>query len=200
MPVCITRSFGRDAITKGVPQWLAALAAGQERARKCGHIKKTGEPCRKTVMRGATKCASHLQGDERLAATLTQEKRALRLVNSSNARHRAKATATLRAIERRRLQLHWRQQNPDAHGTTLILPPVDERRLRQHLQRVHNLDIDNYVHETLEPQRGLSARAIDRIRYAGVLELSNRITPQAAGNRVRAAIRDDVRWFAKHGW
>ena len=74
------------------------------------------------------------------------------------------------------------------------------RRLRKHLRQVHNLDLDRFAHETLDPQRGLSARAIDRIRWAGVLEMSQRITHFSAGNRVRAAVRDDLRWFTKHGW
>lgn len=200
MPICITRSFGREATMKRLPEWLSALSQGFSKAPRCLAPTAHGRPCQRLKMKGGSACARHLHGEERTAVDLERSKRAWRLLNSSNARHRAAAEATLRAIERRRLHLHWRHQNPDVPGSTLILPDSDERRLAKHLQRTHNLDLASYRHDALEPRRGLSARAIDRIRWAGVLELSQRISPLSAGNRVRAAIRDDVRWFLKHGW
>lgn len=200
MPICITRSFGREATLKRVPEWQSLLRAGYAKAPRCGATTVSGEPCGRLRMRGGMHCHLHLHGKERTRVDQDRAQRAMARLNSTNARHRMEASSALRSVARRELHLHWRQQNPDAPGSTFVLPDGEEMRLRRHLVFKHGIDIEAYRHEGFELDRPLSARAIDRIRWAGVLELTRRIRPESARNRVRAAIRDDKRWFTKHGW
>ena len=201
MAYCITKSFGMANIKANIPKWLAALSAGAAAAPRCTGTTKTGEPCGKTRTPGAERCRHHLHGRERDLLDIQRAIRAEKILRrSSHAPLRAKAETTLRVIARRQLHRHGMTQNPDAPGTTLILSAQDERRIRKHLLTRYQIDLDAYVHDALEPARGLSQRAIDRLRWAASLEVTRRISEQSAGNRVRLALRDDVRWFSKHGW
>lgn len=200
MRPCITRTFGREATLKRIPEWLAALREGYAKTPRCGAETVSGAICGRLPMRGGNHCHLHLHGEERTLVDRERVRRAKTRLNSMNARHRLEASSALRSIARRELHLHWRHQNPDAPGSTFVLPDGEEMRLLRHLIHKHGIDIQAYRHEGFERERPLSARAIDRIRWAGVLELTRRISAESAGNRVRAAIRDDVRWFTKHGW
>jgi hypothetical protein len=200
MPVCITQSFGLQAIRQRVPEWLAALRKGYAKAPRCGAPRRDGKTCTRLRMKGGAHCYLHLHGDARTTADLERGMKARRLLNSTNVRHRKEAESAVRNINRRLLQLHWKCQNPDVPGSTLDVPPADERRLRKHLMLKYDIDLHQFRHIGLFPERGLSPRAIDRLRWAAVLELTNRVSATSAGNRVRAAIRDDLAWFLKHGW
>jgi hypothetical protein len=77
----------------------------------------------------------------------------------------------------------------------LALPEADERRVRQWLKDVHAVDLGVTEHGAGHP---LSARCVDRLRWAGAMFLSGRITTESAQRRVMAALRDDAKWWLKH--
>lgn len=201
MAYSIVKIMGMDRIKARVPAWLAAMNAGKAAAPKCGAMTRSGVPCGKLPLKGAPHCRHHFKARQRDLIDIERAMRAEKVLRrSGHAPLRAKAETTLRCIARRQLHRHWKTQNPDAPGTTLILPDSDERRIRTHLQRIHNIDLDKYVHAALEPKRGLSERAIDRLRWAATLEVTKRISNESSRRRVRQALRDDVHWFTKHGW
>jgi hypothetical protein len=201
MAYCITKSYGMANIRAIIPKWLAALSAGRDAAPRCTATTRTGKPCGNTRLQGADRCRHHFRSSQRAQVDLERMKRAQTVLQrSTEARRRMKAEATLRVAARAQLLRHWRTQDPDAPGCTFILPDSDERRIRKHLQTKYQINLDTYLHTGLEPPRGLSARAIDALRWAATLEVTRRITETSAATRVRRALEGDVRWFSKLGW
>jgi hypothetical protein len=116
------------------------------------------------------------------------------MARSSNAKRSAEGRTTLAVIARRQLHRAWKL-DPTLPGTTLVLPDHDEKRVRRWLQDEHGIDLAETMHAT---GHHLSARCVDRLRWAAALRLSQRVTETSARNRVAAALRDDLRWLQKH--
>jgi hypothetical protein len=184
-------------IKAGVPLWMEALARGRAAAPKCGAKTQAGTPCQRLPMPGTPHCYLHLHGPARDAADARRAVAAEKLARSTNTILREQALATLRNIARRQLHRAWKK-DPTLPGSTLALDDHDEARVRRWLSDTHQVDLENRpLHANGHP---ITARAIDRLRWAGTLALTKRITPEAAARRVFLALRDDVRYWAKfHG-
>jgi hypothetical protein len=193
MAYCITKSFGIENIKATVPKWLAALAAGSAAAPKCEGVTRAGVRCGRVRMRGMSRCHNHLQGPQRDIADAERAAEAAKNARSTNPYRRERALRTLAAIERRRLHRVWKL-DPTIPGTTLALPEHDERRVEGWLKAEHGIVLDDTKHETGDP---LSARCVDRLRWAAALRLTGRVSEVSSRNRVAAALRDDLAWFEK---
>lgn len=194
---CITKILGMDRIKAGVPLWMEALARGKAAAPKCCAKTRAGTPCQRTRMRGGEHCYLHLHGSARDAIDLKRAVIAEKRARSTNTRNREMGWAALRNIARRQLHRAWKK-DPTIAGTTLTLDDRDEARVRRWLSDTHRVDLEHHpLHANGYP---ITARAIDRLRWAGTLALTKRITTQAAERRVFLALRDDLRYWAKfHG-
>ena len=114
------------------------------------------------------------------------------MAQSTNAQLRVQGERALHAIARRRLYRLW-IIDANIPGTTLILGDRDERRVRDYLLQ-HGIDIDVYRHPSGDK---LSCRAIDRIRWAAALCITNRCTEVAAKKRIAFALRGDIKFYKK---
>lgn len=184
---------GMERLKARVPAWLAALAAGNAAAPRCGADTASGGTCGRLRMKGSSHCYLHLRGHQRDIVDRERAVRAAKSARSTNPRRRADGERALAAIQRRRLHRVWKL-DPTLPGTTLALPDADERRVLSWLKDVHGIVLDETLHET---GHRLSARCVDRLRWAAVLRLTLRVTEVSARNRVVAALRDDLRWFRK---
>jgi hypothetical protein len=190
----IIQNMGLDRIRARVPEWLAAMRAGRAAAPRCTAIKRDGHPCQRERMRGATKCEAHLQGAARDAVDLARLRRAQAALTSTNTKKRAEAERAIRVTKRRQTHRLWKL-DPTYPGSTLELPANDERRVRGWLLHHHGIDLVFFRHGT---GHHLSARAVDRLRYAGLMSLTNRMTADGGWRRVVVALRDDAAWWRKH--
>jgi hypothetical protein len=108
---------------------------------------------------------------------------------------RTDAEATLRAIARRQLHRAWKI-DPSLPGSTLSLSAHDEARVIEWLRDTHNVDLEHHpLHDNGHP---FSARCIDRLRWGAALSLTGRLDAEGGRRRVVVALRDDLKWWAKH--
>jgi hypothetical protein len=105
-----------------------------------------------------------------------------------------RAERAIRAVQRRMLQRRW-LGDPCEEGTTLLLSDWDERQVRRVLLAEHNVDLALPDKGT---SRMLSARTIDRLRWAGSNRLTAKSTVESFKRRVIAALRDERAWWKKH--
>ncbi len=195
MAVCITKAYGLDRIRARVPAWHAAMQAGKRAAPKCVATNAAGERCGGVRMRGADRCRCHLTGPERDATDIQRAVEARKKLRSTNTMRRADGETALRNIARRQLHRAWKR-DPTVAGATLVLEDHDESRVLAWLAENHGLDLERRpFHDNGRP---ISARAIDRLRWAGTLALTQRITAEGGRRRVFAALRDDLAWWRKH--
>jgi hypothetical protein len=197
MAYSIVKILGIERIRARAPEWLAAMRAGRERAPRCGAPTRAKTPCALTRLTGADRCRHHLHGAARDAVDAARLLRAQKtLSRTTNAHHRARAETTIAAVQRRQLHRAWKL-DPTLPGSTLALPDHDEARVRAWLRYFHRIDLDQGTHaNTAHP---ITARAIDRLRWAATLFLSGRMDAERAARRVFVAVRDDLKYWAKRG-
>jgi hypothetical protein len=168
-------------------RWRVALIAGLAQKRCVAIARSTGLRCRGIPLKFSTKCRCHCLGSERIevdAKRLSWLERQLR--RTGNADARANVEARIARIERRRLRWVWRT-DPTVEGATISLQPRDLERVHAWLRSV-GVDVDS-----------LTARALDRCRWAGALNLARRTTEATALKSVAVALRDEQQWRAKTG-
>lgn len=148
-------------------------------------------------MRGADRCSFHLHGKDRDAVDAARLLRAQKtLSRTTNALLRRKAMSTIASVTRRQTHRAWKV-DPTIPGSTLTLPEHDEARVSRWLREVHRLDLEHHLlHDNGRP---ITARCIDRLRWAATLHLSGRMDAERAARRVFVAVRDDLRFWAKRG-
>lgn len=196
MAYCITKSMGMDRIKARVPAWLEAMRAGKAAAPKCGAELRSGGKCRAVRMRGGDRCHLHLHGQQRDAIDAQRAIRAAKALRSTNSRNRANGERALAVIARRQLHRRWKVYPLEA-GSTLELTNDDEARVRSWLRNTHSIDLEHHpLHANGHP---ITARAIDRLRWAATLFLSGRMDAERAARRVFVAMRDDLKFWGKHG-
>lgn len=196
MAYCITKSFGLDRIRARVPEWHAAMRAGRDRAPKCGAKTRAGTPCARLPIPGTPHCYLHLHGKARDVADLKRKAIAEKRARSTNALLREEGLATLRTVQRRQLHRAWKL-DPTIPGSTLTLTEADEARVRQWLRDTHHIDLDQEPHPVHATGQPITARATDRLRWAGTLHLAGRMDAEGAARRVFVAMRDDRAFWAK---
>lgn len=194
----IVKILGLETIRARAPAWLAAMRAGSAIAPRCGARTRAGSACQRNRLTGAEHCHLHLHGRARDAVDAARLLRAQKLLSrTTNAYHRARAAATIAAVTRRQLHRAWKN-DPTLPGSTLALPDYDEARVRAWLKDTHRIDLDdepNPVHVTT--QDPITARCIDRLRWAATLHLSERMDAERAARRVFVVVGDDLRFWAK---
>jgi hypothetical protein len=199
MAYCITKILGMDRIKAGASAWLETMRRGAAAAPKCGAKTRAGTPCQRLPIPGTPHCYLHLRGAARDAADQMRKTTAEKMVRSTNTIMREKGLATLRGIARRQLHKAWKL-DPTLPGSTLTLPDRDEARVRAWLRDHHHINLDQKpcaLHSNGQP---ITARAIDRLRWAGTLYLSSRMDAERATRRVFVAMRDDLRfWLKRNG-
>ena len=170
-----------------IARWLEAMAAGRARRQCVAIARSSGERCHRHSLKFSDRCAIHCVGAERIAV---DEKRLKwlerRRLKNFNADQKVRIEASIARIGRRRLRWAWSRMDPTIPGSTIDLEPRD-------------LDL---VHHWLRHQAGvdpdaLTARALDRCRWAAALFLARRSTEATALRSVRIAMRDEERWRAQ---
>ena len=170
------------------------MMTGRRAAPKCDALTREGKTCRRDRLYGADRCSHHLKGRERDAIDAIRLERACKAAAiANNAVDRAEALKAICNIQRRALHRAW-LNHPEIEGSTLELPPHEEERVRAFLRDELALDV-----ELPDPVTGraLTARALDRARWAGYLRLKDRIDPEAARRRVAGLLRDERRYWAR---
>ena len=182
----------RDA--EHVSRWLNAMWAGRRAALRCEGVTRAGAPCQGQRLYGSRFCIHHTRGEERDRVDQVRLARACKAAaRANNAVDRAKAVKTIRNIQRRMLHRAWLNA-PEIEGSTLELSPAEDERVLACLRDQHNLDIDRSDPVTGQP---LTARPVDRARWAGYLRLKDRIEPEAARRRIVVLLRDERRYWAR---
>jgi hypothetical protein len=87
-------------------------------------------------------------------------------------------------------------RDPTVPGCTLILSSREEDRVRGFLRDELSLNVDLTDHVT---GRFLSARALDRARWAAYLCIAERCSREAARLRVAGLLRAERRFWARKG-
>jgi hypothetical protein len=160
--------------------------AGLAQKRCVAIARSTGLRCRGTPLKFSTKCRCHCLGSERIAVDAKRLPWLQRqLQQTTNADARANVEARIARIERRRLRWVWRKLDPTVEGQTIDLESRDLQRVHAWLRSV-GVDVDS-----------LTARALDRCRWAGALCLARRTTEATALKSVTVAMRDERQWRAK---
>jgi hypothetical protein len=168
-------------------RWRAALAAGLAKRQCIAIARSTGLRCRGIPLKFSDKCRCHCLRSERI---VVDAKRLpwlqAQLMRAGNADVRANVEARIARIERRRLRWVWRT-DPTVEGATISLKPRDCDRVHVWLRSV-GVDAE-----------ALTARALDRCRWAGALFLSKRTSEATGLKSVAVALRDERQWRAKTG-
>jgi hypothetical protein len=167
-----------------IARWLAAMAEGRAKRQCVATARSTGEECRRHSLKFSDKCMVHCIGAER---TAVDERRLKwlerRRLKNFNAAQKARIDASIARIGRRRLRWAWRTMDPTLPGSTIELECQDLQRVCEWLRSVAGVDPD-----------ALTARALDRCKWAGALFLAHRSTEATALKSVRIALRDEERW------
>jgi hypothetical protein len=173
-------------------RWLSAMMAGRRAAPKCDALTREGKPCRRDRLRGANFCSPHIRGVARDRIDEARRERLYReIARTSCAGLQRRIERQLRNIEHRALHRVW-LSNPTIEGSTLELSPHEEERARAFLRVELGLDIEEVDRVT---RRELSARAVDRGRWAAYLALKGRLDYEAARRRVVNLLRDERRYW-----
>jgi hypothetical protein len=168
-------------------RWRAALMTGLAQKRCVAIARSTGLRCRGIPLKFSDKCRCHCLRSERIAVDAKRLPWLQRqLFRTGNDDARANIEARIARIERRRLRWVWRT-DPTVEGATISLKPRDCDRVQAWLQSV-GVDVD-----------ALTARALDRCRWAGALFLSKRTSEATGLKSVAVALRDERQWRAKTG-
>ena len=194
----IVKILGLETIRAHAPKWLAAMSAGRANAPRCGAQTRAKTPCACPVMRGADRCHLHLHGKARDELDVKRAAAARKLLSrTTNTRHRASAKSALANVTRRQLHRAWKK-DPTLPGSTLTLPDRDEARVSRWLRDTHRIDLDQEHHPVhANTNHPITARCIDRLRWAATLHLSGRMDAERAARRVFVAMRDDLKFWAK---
>ena len=144
-------------------------------------------PCRAVPLKFADRCRCHLRGSKRAEVdALRLEWLRRRLLRAGNPAFRQTIEFAIAGVERRRLQRAWRI-DPTVEGATISLAPRDRIRVLAWLSGVGRIEDFN----------ALTARAQDRLLWAGGLCLAKRTTEATALKNVATALSDEARWRAK---
>lgn len=188
-----------DKLRARVPEWHAALRRGFAAAPRCGAKTRARTLCQRLPIPGTPHCYLHLHGKARDVADLKRKAIAEKKAGSTNVKLREEGLATLRTVQRRQTHRAWKI-DPTVPGSTLTLPDHDEARVRRWLRDAHHVDLDQ------EPQpmhantdHPITARCMDRLRWAATLRLSGRMDAERAARRVFVAVRDDLQFWAERG-
>jgi hypothetical protein len=168
-------------------RWAEALAAGRAKLRCSAVARTTGKSCRAVPLKFADRCRCHLRGSKRAEVdALRLEWLQRRLPRTSNPALRQTIVSAIAGIERRRLQRAWRI-DPTVEGSTIALEPRARARVLAWLSAIGRIeDFD-----------GLTARAQDRLLWAGGLCLAKRTTEATALKSAATALKDEARWRTK---
>ena len=198
MAYSIVKILGLETIRARAPTWLGAMRKGYAAAPKCGAMTRARTPCELARLPGADRCHHHLRGTARDEVDVARLRRAQKLLSrTTNAHHLARAEATIAAIARRQLHRAWKL-DPTLPGSTLALPDNDEARVRAWLGDNHRIDLDQEPHPVhANADQLITARCIDRLRWAATLHLAGRMDAARAARRVFVAVRDDLKFWAK---
>lgn len=196
----IVDHMGMARIKARASEWLRAMNEGRRRAPKCAAIAgTTGRPCLQPRLTGSDKCRHHLRGKARDALDRVRLAAAVRkLKTTTNSIERRDAETTIRNIERRQLHRAWKL-DPTLPGSTLALSADDEKRVRDWLREHHHIDLYN-VEMAGGEGRYMTPHCVDRLRWAAVMALAQRMDAETARRRVVAALRDDgMFWSQRYG-
>ena len=185
-----------------INRWMNALQAGRRAAVKCIGVTASGAPCAQIPMCQSSYCFFHQkqarsQDRERVERRLEQQHVDV-LKFGGTAKAVREAHAGLRRIARHRLHRRWKR-DPRLEGETIAFASAADRE-RVHAWIVENCGVD--IDRTQPDGRMLTPRAVDRCLWAGwrIIRSNVALTDQFienAKNRVRAALRDDQRFWAK---
>jgi hypothetical protein len=185
-----------------IRRWVNAMHAGRVNGPKCVGVTSLGAPCQRSPMRQSCYCASHQrqsnpQDRERVERHL--EQRCVDVLKFGGTPKAVReAHAGLRRIARHRLHRQWKH-DPRLEGETISFSNASDRE-RVHAWIRDNCGVD--IDRPLPDGRMLTPRALDRCRWAGwrVVRSPTPLPDQFvtnAKNRVRVALRDDARFWAK---
>jgi hypothetical protein len=177
-----------------VSRWLAAQWAGRRAAPRCDGVTRDGRPCQGQRLYRSNFCIHHIRGEARDRIDHARRDRLCReIARTSCAGLQRRIKRQLRNIEHRALHRVW-LNNPTIEGSTLELSPHEEERARAFLRDALGLDIEEVDRVT---GRELSARAVDRGRWAAYLALKGRLEHEAARRRIVNLLRDERRYWAR---
>jgi hypothetical protein len=177
-----------------ISRWLAAQWAGRRAALKCGALTREGRPCRRDRLRGADRCGHHLKGRERDTidrARMERLHRELAGTNCEGLQRRIKRQ--LRNIEKRSLHRLW-LRDPTIEGATIDISAADDQSVQACLRNELGIDIERSDQVT---GRELSARAVDRAKWAAYLLLQGTLDHEAARRRIASLLRAERKYWAQ---
>jgi hypothetical protein len=172
------------------------MERGKQDAVKCEHVCRDGQRCQSIPMREARRmninlCRLHLHGAKRDLVDIAREQRLLREAQSENKIKRSEAVRSLAVIARRRMHRSWKI---DARLPGATVPVLRERDAER---------VERWLHERgFRPSRILSAtgrlpspRFWDRVSWAAVLALGDRLSEAASRRRLELALKDEVAFW-----
>jgi hypothetical protein len=175
-------------------RWHAALMAGRRAAPKCDAFTREGRPCRRDRLYGANFCGHHIRGVERDSLDAVRRERLHReLARTSSAGQQSRIERQLRNIEKRSLHRAW-LRDPTLEGSTIDISAVDDRCVQACLRDELGIDIERPDRVT---GRELSARAVDRAKWAGYLLLQGTLDHEVARRRIAGLLRDERTYWAR---
>ena len=175
-------------------RWLLAQWEGRRKAPKCGALTRAGEPCRRDRLRGADRCGHHIHGAERDKVDALRRQRLIRQLDGTRCVGlQRRLRRQLANIDRRNLHRLWKH-DPLIEGSTLIVSSCEEDRLRAFLRDELNLNIDLADQVT---GHFLTARSLDRSRWAAYLALAERCSHEAARRRVVGLLCAERKYWAR---
>jgi hypothetical protein len=181
-----------------IARWQRAMERGKREAIKCEHVCRDGHRCQGIPMREARRmnvnlCRLHLHGAKRDLVDVAREQRLLREAQSENKIKCSEAVRSLAAIARRRMHRSWKI-DPRLPGATV--PVLQERDA----QRVERWLLERGFRNSLVlPRTGRfpTPRFWDRVSWAAVLALGNRLSEAASRRRLELALKDEVAFWKR---
>ncbi len=185
-----------------IRRWINAQNAGRAAAPKCEAVAtSTGLRCQSCVRRGQNYCLRHLRGREAAAADIEITTRQLKVLGNPLIKGVAhsRAVNTMARVARAEIYRVWRIDPRGPAVDLLILSDHDERRVVEWLLNRHGIRLDKDLPNS---DHRPTARCRDRLRWAAwrVISRAEAATPEfitKADNRVRAAVRDDTKFWVK---
>lgn len=184
-----------------ISRWHNALRAGFRAMPRCEGVTKNGARCQAAPTKGFYLCRWHLRGTPHQArAELELERRYNHIIALGAPRQTVeRAKSRLAALGRKRLHRSWKSDPMIAAATIVFEREEDRLRAVKWLLNETGVDISKPLRET---GRMATPRCLDRLLWASwrVVRGRNEVSEQFlanAHNRVKAAIRDDVRFFKR---
>ena len=139
-------------------------------------------------------CGHHVRGAERDSLDAARRERLHReLARTSRAGQQSRIERQLRNIEKRSLHRAW-LRDPTLEGGTIDISAVDDRCVQACLRDELGIDIERPDRVT---GRELSARAVDRAKWAGYLLLQGTLDHESARRRIAGVLRDERTYWAR---